>query len=273
MLEPPGNRWPRWMVTLDRIRLSRPATRSPARAFAFMRVRGEPWVPPRWNRLTGLLHGPAPVGAFHGRALAILTALRDAWQDAACRSASRRAVTHVSQAYPDRVEVRGRDLSARPHGSPDLHEYFILLTGREPTDDERYFLDLLLVAIAEHGMMPTNVAARMTLAADRRRFRARCGGDSRRRPRRPRTLGDARGCSRRRRLRSRGGRARRGCGEVCRGDQGKGGKVPGFGHPVHRPLDQRAERILDLADERGAAGRVPSRAPSATRSPTPGASR
>jgi citrate synthase len=34
----------------------------------------------------------------------------------------------------------------------------------------------------------------------------------------------------------------------------EGGKVPGFGHPVHRPLDPRAERILELADERGASG-------------------
>src|SRR5687767_15765191 len=46
-------------------------------------------------------------------------------------------------------------------------EYFhLLLTGREPTEEQRYFLDLLLISIAEHGMMPTNVAARMTLAAD-----------------------------------------------------------------------------------------------------------
>src|SRR3954463_14053265 len=76
-------------------------------------------------------------------------------------------VSHISQAYPDRVEVRGRDLTGDLMGSLSFTEYFhLLLTGREATEDQRFFLDLLLVAIAEHGMMPTNVAARMTLAAD-----------------------------------------------------------------------------------------------------------
>src|SRR5918993_367797 len=78
-----------------------------------------------------------------------------------------KVVSHISQAYPDRVEVRGRDLCGDLMGRLSFTEYFhLLLTGREPTEDQRYFLDLLLVAIAEHGMMPTNVAARMTLAAD-----------------------------------------------------------------------------------------------------------
>src|SRR5215218_5008209 len=76
-------------------------------------------------------------------------------------------VSRISHAHPDRVEVRGRDLTADLMGRLSFTEYFhLLLTGREPTADQRFFLDLLLVAIAEHGMMPTNVAARMTLAAD-----------------------------------------------------------------------------------------------------------
>src|SRR2546423_270011 len=76
-------------------------------------------------------------------------------------------VTQIAHAYPDRVEVRGRDLAGDLMGRVSFTEYFhLLLTGRDPTDDERFFLDLLLVAIAEHGMMPSNVAARMTLAAD-----------------------------------------------------------------------------------------------------------
>src|SRR6185503_9019782 len=76
-------------------------------------------------------------------------------------------VSHICQAYPDRVEVRGRDLCGDVMGRLGFTEYFhLLLTGSEPTEDQRYFLDLLLIAIAEHGMMPTNIAARMTLAAD-----------------------------------------------------------------------------------------------------------
>ena len=80
---------------------------------------------------------------------------------------ARPPVSRISHAYPDRVEVRGRDLCGDLMGRLSFTEYFhLLLTGREPTDEQRFFLDLLLVAIAEHGMMPTNVAARMTLAAD-----------------------------------------------------------------------------------------------------------
>src|SRR3954471_24128858 len=76
-------------------------------------------------------------------------------------------VTHISRAYPDRVEVRGKSLTDDLMGKVSFTSHFhLLLTGREPNDDELFFLDLLLVAIAEHGMMPTNVAARITLAAD-----------------------------------------------------------------------------------------------------------
>src|SRR6478735_3954192 len=78
-------------------------------------------------------------------------------------------VTHISRAYPDRVEVRGKSLTDDLMGKVSFTDYFhLLLVGRLPDDNERFFLDLLLVAIAEHGMMPTNVAARMTLAADPR---------------------------------------------------------------------------------------------------------
>jgi citrate synthase len=46
----------------------------------------------------------------------------------------------------------------------------------------------------------------------------------------------------------------RSAAEVVAEIHAAGAKVPGFGHPVHTPLDPRAERILELAGEHGTAG-------------------
>src|SRR6059058_6679009 len=162
--------------------------------------------------------------------------------------------TRISEAYPDRVEVRGRDLSGDLMGRLTFTEYFhLLLTGDEPTEEQRFFLDLLLVAIAEHGMMPTNVAARMTLAADPGSLHGAvaagilgCG---------PVILGTSEECARL----LEEGQARVAAADdpaavaedIARTYHAAGRKVPGFGHPVHRPLDPRAERILELADAHG----------------------
>jgi citrate synthase len=166
-------------------------------------------------------------------------------------------VTHIAQAYRDRVEVRGRDLCGDLMGRLTFTEYFhLLLTGREPTDEQRFFLDLLLVAIAEHGMMPTNVAARITLAADPGSLHGAVAagilGAG------PVVLGTAEECA---------ALLEEGQGEVARGaapataaaalarrTHDAGERFPGFGHPLHRPVDPRAERILELADARGVSG-------------------
>jgi citrate synthase len=166
-------------------------------------------------------------------------------------------VTRISQAYPDRVEVRGRDLTGDLMGRLSFTEYFhLLLTGHQPTEDQRYFLDLLLVAIAEHGMMPTNVAARMTLAADPGSLQGAvaagilgCG---------PVILGTSEACARvleaaQERVVS-GATPAHAAAAIVGQVHDSGVKLPGFGHPVHQPLDPRAERILELADERGVSG-------------------
>jgi citrate synthase len=166
-------------------------------------------------------------------------------------------VSRISQAYPDRVEVRGRDLCADLMGRLSFTEYFhLLLTGREPTDDQRYFLDLLLVAIAEHGMMPTNVAARMTLAADPGSLQGAVAagilGAG------PVILGTSEACAAlleeaQRKVAS-GGEPAAVAKDLAHTVHESGGRLPGFGHPLHRPLDPRAERILELADERDVSG-------------------
>jgi citrate synthase len=161
-----------------------------------------------------------------------------------------RPLTFIAHASPDRVEVRGRDLTGDLMGRLTFTEYFhLLLTGEEPDEERRFFLDLLLVAIAEHGLMPSNVAARMTLAADPASLHGAVAagilGAG------PVVLGTSEACARwLDELRSSG----RDPVEWVRGLRDAGERVPGFGHPVHRPVDPRAERILELADERGVSG-------------------
>jgi len=165
-------------------------------------------------------------------------------------------VTSISRVYPGRVEVRGRDLGELM-GKLSFTAYFhLLLTGAEPTEEQVFFLDVLLVAIAEHGMMPTNVTARMTLAADPGSLQGAVAagilGAG------PVILGAADSCARvleeGEAKVAAGGGAAEVAAELARAVRAEGGKMPGFGHPVHRPLDPRAERILELADARGVSG-------------------
>ena len=167
------------------------------------------------------------------------------------------SVSRISQAYPDRVEVRGRDLTGELMGKLSFTEYFyLLLTGREATEEQRFFLDLLLVAIAEHGMMPTNVAARMTLAAEPRALQGAVAagvlGAG------PVVLGTSEACAEllaEAQARVEAGKdAAEAVKEIVKEVEGRGERMPGFGHPVHKPTDPRAERIFELATEHKVAG-------------------
>jgi citrate synthase len=153
--------------------------------------------------------------------------------------------------------VRGRDLAGDLMGRLSFTEYFhLLLTGREATDDERFFLDVLLVSIAEHGLMPSNVAARLTLAADPDSLQGAVAagilGAG------PVVLGTSESCARlleQAQARVEADRPpSRVAEETARAIHAAGERLPGFGHPLHRPLDPRAERILELADARGVSG-------------------
>lgn len=169
-----------------------------------------------------------------------------------------KATTSISTADAASITVRDRDLCGDLMGRLGFTEYFyLLLTGREPTEEQRYFLDLLLVAIAEHGLVPTNQAARMTHAADPGSLHAAvaagilgCGTV---------VLGTAESCARflveaREKWAADGSDETSVVRDMVARIHADGGKVPGFGHPLHKPVDPRAERILAQADERGVAG-------------------
>ena len=168
------------------------------------------------------------------------------------------AKTAIAAADAAGVEIRGRDLAGDLMGRLTFTEFFFLLmTGKEPNGAQRFFLDLLLVAIAEHGLTPTAVAARMTYDAAPDSLQGAlaagilgCGTV---------VLGTSELCGRvlidaRERI-SAGGDADKAVADIAREIHLRGEKMPGFGHPLHKPVDARAERILALADERSVSGR------------------
>jgi citrate synthase len=168
------------------------------------------------------------------------------------------ATTSISTADASSVTVRGKDLCSDLMGRLSFTAYFyLLLTGREPTETQSYFLDLLLVAIAEHGLVPTNQAARMTYAADPSSLQGAvaagilgCGTV---------VLGTSELCGQflaeaEKKVREQGLERAEAIAAIVAQIRREGRKVPGFGHPIHKPIDPRAERIFALADAKGVSG-------------------
>jgi len=165
--------------------------------------------------------------------------------------------TSLCSAEATSITIRGRDLCRDLMGKLSFTEFFyLLLTGREATADQRFFLDLLLVAIAEHGLTPTAQAARMTYDAAPDSLQGAlaagllgCGTA---------VLGTAELCGQvlaATRSRVLAGEDPNHVVDTLAQDMRRsGGKMPGFGHPLHRPIDPRAERILELADDRKISG-------------------
>lgn len=166
--------------------------------------------------------------------------------------------TAISCADADSITVRGYDLASEIMGPMCFTEYFhLLVTGQVPDEDQRFFLDVLLNAIAEHGLVPTNQVARMTYAAAPDALHGAvaagilgCGSV---------VLGTAEKCgafltAAQERLSQAGEAPDQGIIAYLEEIHARGEKAPGFGHPLHKPLDPRAQRIFELARQRDVAG-------------------
>ena len=155
------------------------------------------------------------------------------------------------------ITVRGRDLCGEIIGQMDFTSYFwLLVTGSAPSETQRFFANAVLAAIAEHGLVPSVVAARMTYAAAPEAFHGAvaagllgCGSV---------VLGSAEVA----------GRfyadlvAQTGAGAIAAEVAAEGIRalradkraIPGFGHPQHSGGDPRALLLLDLAAQHGIVG-------------------
>ena len=164
----------------------------------------------------------------------------------------------ISSSNDQAIVVRGRDLARDLIGRLSFTEHFwLLVTGAMPSAAQRRMLDATLVAIAEHGMVPSVQTARMTLAAAPEALQGAVAAGI------------------------------LGCGSVVLGSSEAAGHffaaiaqrvetgvsvadaaraiiieyrgakrpIPGFGHPLHKQMDPRVQRLFEIAGEAGATGR------------------
>lgn len=166
--------------------------------------------------------------------------------------------TAICGSTDESIWVRGRDLVADLMGKVGFTDYFwLLVAGAAPTPAQSRILDATLVAIAEHGLVPSVQVSRMTLAAAPEALQGAvaagllgCGSV---------ILGSAEAAGRFlaeivRRI-GEGQAAETAAAAVVREYRAGRRAIPGYGHPLHKRTDPRAERLLAIAQEVGTAGR------------------
>jgi citrate synthase len=164
----------------------------------------------------------------------------------------------ISTSNEATILVRGRDLCEELIGRISFTEHvWLLITGELPSEAQRRVFDAALVAIAEHGLVPSVQASRMTLAAAPEALQGAvaagllgCGSV---------ILGAAEDAGHL--LQEVVTRAasstpmREAASEIVREYRNAKRVVPGYGHPLHKGYDPRARRLLAVAKEAGARGR------------------
>lgn len=167
------------------------------------------------------------------------------------------AFTAIATSDAETITVRGYDLCDDLIGKIDFSDYFwLLVIGEKPTTAQRRMLDACLVAIAEHGLVPSVQAARMTLAAGPDAWQGAMAagllgmgsvvaGSSEQAGRYLVEIVEAAG----------EGDLEQAASESVKALKAKRQKVPGLGHPQHSSGDPRANRLLEIADELGISGR------------------
>jgi citrate synthase len=164
--------------------------------------------------------------------------------------------TGVGASTADAIYVRGRDVARELMGNVGLGEMaFLLVAGREPSAPEALMFNAALISLADHGLTPTVLAARLTytgapesiqgavaagilgagsvylgVTEDTARYLgeiiARAGSDE------ESALADA-------------------AKAAVQDTADSGARVPGLGHGIHKSGDPRTARLYELAVRAG----------------------
>jgi citrate synthase len=167
--------------------------------------------------------------------------------------------TGIGATTADSITIRGRDLAGDLMGSVTFTELsFLLVQGTRPTPGQARLLDAVLVSLADHGLTPTVLAARLTYTGAPESLQGAVAAG---------LLGagsvflgvveDAAVFLEQIVAASGGGaeadlRAAADAAVTARRAEAR--RIPGLGHPIHKVEDPRTPRIYAIAADAGLLG-------------------
>jgi citrate synthase len=142
----------------------------------------------------------------------------------------------------DRIVVQGKDLPGEILGSVNLGDMaFLMLTGRTPDAKESRLFNAMAVTLVEHGLTPSSMVARLTYLGAPEAMQAAVGAGLA-------GLGSVF-------VGSTEGVAKMLTETTDVDKLAEAKRVPGLGHPLHKPVDPRTKRLFEIARETGHYGK------------------
>ena len=157
----------------------------------------------------------------------------------------------------DRISIFGKDLPSEILGHMNLGDMgFLEIAGRLPSPNESRMFNAMTVCLAEHGITPSAIAARMTYMGAPEAMQAAvaaglCGLGSV-------FVGSTETCARMlvealpdpKAVVDFDALAKKTVADFRAAKK----IIPGVGHPIHKPVDPRTPRLFELAQETGFSG-------------------
>jgi citrate synthase len=166
--------------------------------------------------------------------------------------------SEIAWSTPERISIWGHDLTRDLMGHVNLGDMgFLEICGRLPKPAESRMFNALLVTLVEHGIVPSTLATRMTVAGAPEAMQAAVAagllglGSV--------FVGSTENVARLLHQALLGGAGepplRDLAAQIVEEHRASKRILPGLGHPIHKPVDPRSVRLFNIARSTGFSGR------------------